>query len=73
MASREFSGGCSEDKGVKFAPFPAHTKAFDLQAGVSTVKKENTRKIGLFSNPPPKGAKAKFKNNRSQRTSRALL
>jgi len=52
MASRDFSGGCSGDKGAKFAPFPAHTAAFDRRARVDIVKTANTRKIGHFSNSP---------------------
>jgi hypothetical protein len=59
MASQDFSSGCSEDKGAKFAPFPAHTKAFDPQAGANTVKRESARKTGLFSNSP-EGGKSKI-------------
>jgi hypothetical protein len=56
MASRDYSGGCSDDRGAKFAHFPAHSEAFDLRARANTVKAAKVSKIGLFL-IPPKGPK----------------
>jgi hypothetical protein len=70
MAIRDYSGGCSDDRGAKFAHFSAHTEAFDLRARANTVKTANAPGNGIFS-IPPKGPKNQNSKTTTQDAPRA--